>query len=109
VIRAKLVLDKDGGLLGFEAAGHAGRAARGEDIVCAAFSVLARTAFRSLEVLPGLSLRGRAAEPGSLSFEVLSPAESAERAAGIADFLARGMGDLARDYPDVVAVTIERE
>jgi hypothetical protein len=71
--------------------------------------MLARTAYRCLEKLPGSQIRGEAPEPGSLSFELLRAAESAERAAGIADFLITGIGDLARDYPDAVALTIERD
>jgi len=109
VIRAKAILDKEGALLGFDAVGHAESASRGYDVVCAAFSVLARTAFRALEALPGIDLKGTAPEPGLLSFEVLRPAESAERAAGIADCLVAGMLDLARDYPGAVAFSIVRD
>jgi len=109
VIRAKLVLDKEGGVRSFEAEGHAERGSRGYDLVCAAFSVLARTAYRSLERLPGVSLRGSAPEPGSLSFQVLEAADNLVLAEGIAAFLITGMGDLARDYPDAIALTIERD
>jgi hypothetical protein len=109
MIRAKIVLDSEGGLRGFEAIGHAEKAVQGCDVVCAAFSVLARTSYRALERLPGFRLSGRASEPGSLSFEVLAAARSSERAAGIADFLIAGMDDLARDYPDAVVITIERD
>lgn len=44
-----------------------------------------------------------------MDFEVLKPAAGTERAAGIADFLLTGLGDLAREYPDAVALTIERD
>lgn len=109
MIRAKVVLDKEGRILGFDAAGHSGSAPRGEDIVCAAFTVLARTAYRALEALPGIELEGAAPEPGSLSFLVHRPAANAERAAGIADSLVIGMSDLAREYPGAVVFTIERD
>jgi uncharacterized protein len=109
VIRATVFLDFEGRLVGFEAAGHADSGARGYDLVCAAFSAISRTAYRALEALPGAELRGRAPEPGMLSFEVLRPSASAERAAGIADCLMIGMGDLAREYPGSVALTIERD
>jgi uncharacterized protein len=108
VIRARLSLDADGAIAAFRASGHAERGPRGVDIVCAAFSVLARTAYRCLEALPGIALQGEAERPGSLDFSVTEPALDRERAAGIAVFLATGLGDLARDYPDAVAVTIER-
>lgn len=109
MICARVVLDGRGTLKSFFAEGHAGAALRGYDLVCAAFSVLARTAYRALEALPGTELRGEAARPGDMSFEVLRPAAEAERAAGVADFLLTGLGDLAREYPDAVALTIERD
>jgi uncharacterized protein len=108
MIRAAIVLDKGACLRSFKAEGHANAGERGYDIVCAAFSILARTAYRALEDLPGTELRGSAPGHGSLSFEVLRPATNPERAAGIADFLVVGMGDLARDYPDAVEFLVER-
>ena len=109
MIRARVVLDIEGRILGFDAAGHAERAAHGNDVVCAAFTVLARTAYRALESLPGIELKGTAPEPGSLSFEVIKGAASAERAAGITDSLVLGVSDLAREFPDAVAFSIERD
>jgi len=102
MIRATAVLGADACLLSFEAIGHAASGNHGHDIVCAAFSVLARTAYRALEGLPGMGIRGSAPESGSLSFEVFKSATSVERAAGITDFLVVGMGDLARDFPEAV-------
>jgi uncharacterized protein YsxB (DUF464 family) len=96
-------------VLRFDAKGHSSRASPGYDIVCAAFSVLARTVYGALEALPGIEIRGEAPEPGDLSFEVVRPALSPERAAGIADCLVRGLGDLAREYPDSVRLSIERD
>jgi uncharacterized protein len=109
MIRAKVVVDAGERLLSFEATGHSAAGDRGYDIVCAAFSVLARTAYRSLDALPGIELRGSAPKPGSLSFEVRRHAASAERAAGIADFLIAGLGDLARDYPEAVDFELKRD
>jgi uncharacterized protein len=109
VIRARVVLDEHGTLRRFSASGHAGRFVRGRDVVCAAFTVLARTAYRALGAIPGIELRGEAAELGALDFKILRPAAGIERAAGIADFLVTGLGDLAREYPDAVALTIERD
>jgi uncharacterized protein len=109
MIRATAVLSAGGNLLSFKATGHADAGARGYDIVCAAFSVLARTAYRALGGLPGIELRGSAPERGSVSFEARGAAASVERAAGIADFLVAGMGDLARDYPDAVEFVVEQE
>ncbi len=109
MIRAKVVLDEAGRVHAFDAAGHAETASRGNDIVCAAFTVLARTAYRALEALPGIEIEGAAPGPGSLSFVVNRPADDAGRAAGIADSLVTGMSDLAREYPGAVAFSIERD
>lgn len=109
MIRASVVLGAGGRLLSFTATGHALEGERGLDIVCAAFTALARTAYRALEALPGIDIRGRAAERGSLSFEVVRAPASTERASGIADFLVVGIGDLAREHPDAVELVIERD
>ncbi len=109
MIRATALLDAEAALRRFKASGHAAAGDRGFDIVCAAFSILARTAYRALEGLPGIELSGTAPGPGYLSFEVIKPASSPERAAGIADFLIAGMGDLAREYPGAVEFELERD
>ena len=75
--------------------------------MCSAFTVLARTAYRALKAVPGIEIAGAAPERGSLSFDVIRPGEDAGRAAGIADCLTMGIGDLAREYPEAVAVKIE--
>ncbi len=109
MIRASAVLDSKAALRSFDASGHAAAGDRGYDIVCAAFTALARTAYRALQGLAGVELRGAAPEPGSLSFEVLKPASSPERAAGVADFLVVGIGDLAREYPGAIEFVVERD
>jgi uncharacterized protein len=109
MISAKAVVGRGGELLAFAAKGHADRGFKGNDIVCAAFSVMARTAYKALKDLQGIELSGSAPEPGNLSFEVIKPASRPERAAGIADFLVAGMGDLARDYPEAVEFVLEHD
>jgi uncharacterized protein YsxB (DUF464 family) len=109
MIRARARIDAEDRLLGFDAIGHAGLGERGYDIVCAAFTMLARTTFRALEALPGAKLEGSAADRGRVSFEVMMQAHSAERAAGIADFMVEGMRSLAQEYPEAVEFLIERE
>jgi len=108
MIRARLSLDEAGCIVGFGASGHSGIAPRGVDIACAAFSVLARTAYRSLQGLEGIELRGKAEERGQLDFEVRRQPGDIGKARGIAEFLAIGLDDLARDYPDALSITIER-
>jgi uncharacterized protein len=109
MIRARIVLEAGGSLLSFRASGHAASGTGGADLVCAAFSALARTAYRALEGQRGIELRGTAPEPGSLSFDVIRQPDRPERAGGIADFLVAGIGDLARDYPGEVEFVLERD
>lgn len=109
MINARLVLDPDGRPLRFEAVGHSERGGRGNDIVCAAFSVLARSAYEALSGLPGAAVEGSAPARGELSFSVRHlPAEAGERAAGIADFLLAGISGLEREFPGEVGLSIER-
>ncbi|MBL8968527.1 MAG: ribosomal-processing cysteine protease Prp [Spirochaetaceae bacterium] len=109
MIAAKAVLDAEGRLVRFEAEGHAGSGPKGRDLVCAAFSVLARSAYEALAGLPGVELEGSAPDRGSLRFRVRSFGPGSEgRAAGIADFLLAGISGLEREYPGEVGLTIER-
>jgi uncharacterized protein YsxB (DUF464 family) len=109
VIRARLVLDPDGRPLRFEAEGHSELGAKGRNILCAAFTVLARSAFEALSGLPGASVEGSAPARGMLHFTVRHlPPEAGERAAGIAEFLLAGISGLEREYPGEVGLTIER-
>lgn len=109
MIAASVVLDAEGRIVRFEASGHGGSAPTGRDIVCAAFTVLARTAYETLAALPGVEVEGEAPEPGILRFAVRrSDPAQAEKAAGIADFLLTGISGLEREYPGRVALKIER-
>ncbi|HOX32395.1 MAG TPA: ribosomal-processing cysteine protease Prp [Spirochaetales bacterium] len=108
MIAAKVVLDAEGRLVRFEASGHGGAPA-GSDIVCAAFTVLARTAYEALAALPGAEVEGAAPGPGLLRFSVrrIEPGQAA-KAEGIADFLLTGISGLEREFPGRVGLSIER-
>ncbi|HUX39286.1 MAG TPA: ribosomal-processing cysteine protease Prp [Rectinemataceae bacterium] len=108
MIKARAVIDSDGMLLEFEASGHARRGNQGFDIVCAAFTVLARTAYGSLALLPGARVGGSAPEPGSLDFRVESmPGEEREKAIGMSAYLLEGLRSLEREFPDAVGIRTE--
>ncbi len=109
MIAAKVLLDIEGRILRFEASGHAGTSPAGKDTVCAAFTVLARTAYECLAALPGVEIAGTAPAPGILSFSVGKYGPACEgKSAGIADFLLTGLSGLEREYPGRVGLTIER-
>ncbi len=109
MISARAVLDEGGAIARFEASGHAMRGGLGNNLVCAAFTVLARTAYESLSALPGWELDVEAPEPGVLRFRTrLRGQGGAERAAGLTDFLLAGISGLEREYPGELRLTIER-
>jgi uncharacterized protein YsxB (DUF464 family) len=102
-------VDGEGLLLEFEASGHAGHGSRGTDIVCAAFTVLARTAYATFEGLPKLRIEGSAPALGELDFRLASvPGEVRERAIGISAFLLEGISALAREFPSEIGWTVEQ-
>ena len=109
MIRARARIDADGLILDFEATGHAGTGTRGFDIVCAAFTVLVRTACSALAGLPGARIEDRAAEPGSLDFHVKSlPGGMRERAIGMSAFLLEGLRALEGEFPGAVEIRTEQ-
>ncbi len=79
------------------ARGHAGQAAKGSDVVCAAVTALLLTAARYAEKAPGASVRR---EPGDLRVRV-SP-ERTERARPVLDALADGLRGIAESWPEHV-------
>ena len=107
MIRLRVRLRPDGCLESCLAEGHSGLGGSGSDIVCAAVTVLLRTAGRLLEEDPRLRVGGAAPRPGALRLELAEPpAERLERVRGVTDFLLRGLRDLAADYPRRVALDI---
>ena len=108
MIKARAEVDTDGMLLYFEATGHAGAGSPGFDTVCAAFTVLVRTAYSALARLPGARVGGSATRTGSLDFRVETvPGGERERAIGMTAFLLEGLEALERDFPESVGVRTE--
>ena len=98
-----LVCGKDGCIQSCKAMGHAGFAAKGYDIVCAAVTVLLRTAMQVLDQTDGVTIQADATERGMLSFTVTQAAlDKTERLICTADFLERGLQSLQSEYPQFV-------
>ena len=100
MITARLFQNSDKQYWGFKIEGHAGYAAEGEDIICAAVSVLALNAVNSIEVLtdvkPVCSM-----EEGFLSCEVSVLRESKNIYPDVTlllDSLALGLRSIAETY-----------
>ena len=108
MIKAEVVLE--GGL--FKSciiSGHAGAGPVGSDIVCAAVSVLSRTAFKVLSEREGLVVRGEAPERGEFRLELSDypDEENREFVSGIGAFLIEGLLFVSEKFPEFCKVSIE--
>ncbi|MCR5725563.1 MAG: ribosomal-processing cysteine protease Prp [Treponema sp.] len=105
-----LLCDKAGCFKAFNAEGHAGFAGKGSDIVCAAVTVLLRTALQLLSDSDGITIDAEVAEAGKLSVEVTHANPGTEqRLVCIADFLRTGIRSVMSDYPQFVKLREETE
>jgi uncharacterized protein YsxB (DUF464 family) len=108
MIEIKAVLDQEGILRSCEASGHAGAGKTGADIVCAAVSVLLRTAMQVLSERKGITIRGDAPEPGLLWMEADYTEEGRVFLSSTGEFLLAGLGSVAGEFPDYCKLTIRR-
>ncbi|MBR4463400.1 MAG: ribosomal-processing cysteine protease Prp [Treponema sp.] len=98
-----LVCGKNGALRSCKASGHADYAAKGYDIVCAAVTILIRTAMQTLSETDGVVFHADAAERGFLAFEVVAASEEKVKwLICMADFLEHGFSSLQSEYPQFV-------
>ena len=101
---------KNGVIKKCQANGHANFSKKGTDIVCAAVTVLIRTAMQVLSHNENVSLIFDAPERGNLSFSVEAKAENPETEAQlkcIGDFLRTGILALTKEFPKNVILMEE--
>jgi len=101
-------LDNDGVLMACKANGHAGAGKAGSDIVCAAVSVLFRTAISVLSGRDGITIRFGAPEKGQLWLEADYKAEGKDFLSTAGVFLIEGLKSVAQEYPKNCKITIRR-
>jgi uncharacterized protein YsxB (DUF464 family) len=106
VIRVEAALDEAGLLRSCRIHGHAGAGPQGSDLVCAAVSVLARTALRTLSRHEGITVRGEAPERGLVYMEIDYAAQGREFLSGVGAFLLEGLQSVAGEYPEYCAINI---
>ena len=109
MIEIEAVLDENRVLRSCKASGHAGLGRTGTDIVCAAVSVLMRTAVRSLNGREGITLQWEAPEPGLLSLEAEYTTEGRDFLFAAGVFLIEGLSSVAEEYPEHCKLTIRRK
>jgi uncharacterized protein YsxB (DUF464 family) len=107
LIEIEAVLDENEILRSCKAGGHAGKGQTG-DIVCAAVSVLMRTAACTLSDREGITIRYEAPEPGLFFLEADYKAEGRDFLFASGVFLIEGLASVAEEYPDNCRLTIRR-
>jgi len=109
MIMVDVAVDDRGRLKSCRVEGHAGAGPQGGDIVCAAVSILVRTAIRTLSGAEGVTVRGGAPDRGSLWLETDCAAEGDAFLAAAGTFLLEGLRSVSDDYPDHCTVRIRTE
>ncbi|MDR2574825.1 MAG: ribosomal-processing cysteine protease Prp [Treponema sp.] len=107
MIEIEAVLDENEILRSCKAGGHAGKGQTG-DIVCAAVSVLMRTAACTLSDREGIIVRFEAPEPGLFFLEAEYEAEGRDFLFASGVFLIEGLASVAEEYPNNCRLTIRR-
>ncbi len=103
----RLVCTTDGCLKSFEAKGHAGFAQKGYDIVCAAETLLLRTAIDLLNNANELQGILDDSKRGYLYYKINNFPETdlyKERLRCIADFIRSGISSLVEEYPAYICL-----
>ncbi|MCL2209944.1 MAG: ribosomal-processing cysteine protease Prp [Treponema sp.] len=108
MIEIEAVLDDDGTLRACKASGHAGAGKSGTDIVCAAVSVLMRTASIVLSDRKGVTLQGGAPEKGQVWLEADYDAEGKDFLSACGVFLIEGLKSIAQEFPENCNLVIKR-
>jgi len=106
LIEIEAVVENDGTLRACRALGHSGAGRSGTDIVCAAVSVLMRTALSTLSGRKGITLSGGAPEKGQLWLEAGYDAEGKDFLFAAGVFLIEGLKSVAHEYPKNCKLTI---
>ena len=104
MIKIEVVLDQNGILRACKARGHAKAGKAGTDIVCAAVTVLMRTALSTLSDREGITIRtireDDAPEPGLIWLEADYTAEGKDFLFAAGAFLTQGLRSVAEEFPE---------
>ena len=107
MLEISILLGQEGILKQLEASGHASGAKKGENIACAAASVLVRTAAILIENEKRVENSGSAEREGLFSLHVHGyEHECAKWLRGVCDFLVEGLKSIEREYPDSIQLSI---
>ena len=101
-------LDGSGALRRLKLKGHAGDSPGGENLACAAVTLLARSVARAAASRTGWTVDGDAPGPGNLSLVIKErPEDTDEWLLGVTDTLMQALADIAEEFPGAISVNIE--
>ena len=105
MVTVDLFRDADGCLNGFSSKGHAGYAAAGQDIVCAAISAILQTAVLGITDRLGLDV-AFTMEEGEMTLHLLDPLSKAQKnnADLILDTMRLGLKSLAMAQSECIQI-----
>jgi len=106
LIEIEAVIEDDGTLRACKAVGHAGAGKSGSDIVCAAVSVLIRTAYGTLSGRDGITVQYEAPQPGNFWLDVEYNADGKDFLFAAGSFLIEGLRSVAQEFPDNCSLNI---
>ena len=103
--RVTLFSGKNGVVKRCEANGHARFSRKGGDIVCAAVTILLRTAMQTFSQDESVAVSADAKSRGKLVFALEADGgnpEAEARLKGVSDFLRNGLKSLSEEFPEYV-------
>ncbi|MFP3091311.1 ribosomal-processing cysteine protease Prp [Treponema sp. TIM-1] len=111
MITIDVVLDVAGILKSCKVTGHAGAGPKGYDIVCAAVSILTKTALKTLTGREGIIVRVPAGVPerGRFGMETDYTGNGRDFLAAAGAFLLEGLVSVSEAYPDYCTMNIHNE
>jgi uncharacterized protein YsxB (DUF464 family) len=104
-LTVRFVADLDGRIAAVDADGHAGWAAAGNDIVCAAVSAILQTAWVGLTDHAGVEVHGER-NPGRLAMHWSAAAAAREDVRAIVGAARLGIEAVAAQYPERVRLVL---
>lgn len=96
-----------GEIVGFQTAGHAAYAKSGNDIVCAAVSMLVINTINAIEQFTADDCDVLADEEKALISLKVCAAKTSSETQVLLKALSLGLSQTARDYPDYLSITVE--
>jgi len=107
VVRVEVYTDAAGKICGFAAEGHSGFAPHGQDIVCAAVSVLLQTAVLGLEEVARIVPQTNIAD-GYLECHIAPEQAHQPKAEAVLQTMLVGLKAVETEYSDYVKVRVSR-